>query len=106
MENLPKNVINKIMFYTSHPMADILKASSMFKALDLNNIYRYRGCPYDRGCADACYGRGYGPHKREINLARLIKVELDTDEELKEYEAGHFHSCDWKYVRNTIHHKI
>ncbi len=33
MENLPKNVINKIMFYMSHPVADMLKEEPIFKFL-------------------------------------------------------------------------
>ncbi len=106
MENLPKNVISKIMFYTSHPIVDILKASSIFKALELRTGHRYHGCPYDRGDMDAYYGRGYEPHKMELNLARFIQVELDSDEELKEYEAAYFHRCSWKFVRNRVQDQI
>ena len=106
MENLPKHVINKIMFYTSHPIVDILKASSIFKALELRIGHCYHGCPYDRGDADAYYGRGYEPHKFELCLARFIQVELDSDEELKEYEAAYFHSCSRKFVRNRVQHQI
>ena len=38
MENLPKNVIKKIMFFLSHPVADILKDSTIFKYLQLREI--------------------------------------------------------------------
>ena len=38
MENLPKHVINKIMFYLSNPVADILKESTIFKYLQLREI--------------------------------------------------------------------
>ena len=73
MENLPKNVINKIMFYTSHPIADILKTSSIFKTLELNNRDRYHGCPYGRGGADAYYGRGYD--RTSERLLPLLRTE-------------------------------
>ncbi len=37
MENLPKNVINKIMFYTSHPVADLVRKSPMFYYMKLRS---------------------------------------------------------------------
>ncbi len=72
------------MFYTSHPVVDILKASSIFKALEMNNRYRIHGSPFDRGDMDAYYGRGYEPHKKELHIGRMVQFELDSDEELKE----------------------
>ncbi len=66
MENLPKHVINKIMFYTSHPVADIIRESSIFRALKLDNGVRLHGSPVDRGDMDAYYGRGYDPHERTL----------------------------------------
>ncbi len=42
MENLPQNVINKIMFFTSHPVAEILRESSIFRALEFDNGKRIR----------------------------------------------------------------
>jgi hypothetical protein len=106
MENLPKNVINKIMFYTSHPVVDILKASSIFKALEMDIRYRIHGSPFDRGDMDAYYGRGYEPHKKELHLGRMVQFELETDEELKEYEAAYFHSSNRKCGRNRIQNEI
>ena len=37
MEKLPQNVINKIMFFTSHPVAEIMKEASIFKVLVYTN---------------------------------------------------------------------
>ncbi len=71
MENLQNNVINKLMFYTSHPVADILKASSIYKALEMRNGERVHGSPFDRGDMDVYYGRGYEPHKKEAHLGRI-----------------------------------
>jgi len=106
MENLPKNVINKIMFYTSHPVADILRASSIYKALEMQNGYRIHGSPFDRGDMDAYYGRGYEPHKKELHLGRMVQFELETDEEIREYEAAYLHSSDRKHGRNSVQSAI
>ena len=106
MENLPKNVINKIMLYTSHPVADIVKASSIFKALEMYNGLRIHGSPFDRGDMDAYYGRGYDPHKQEPHLHPHRQVQLENDEELKEYEAAYFHSSDRRCGRNGVQNSI
>ncbi len=73
MENMPKNVINKIMLYLSHPVAELLRESFFFRALEFDNGKRIRthGSPFDRGDADAHYGRGYEPHKMEAHLGLL-----------------------------------
>ena len=89
MENLPKNVINKIMFYTNHPVADIIRESSMFRAFKLSNEIRIHGSPFDRGESDVYYGRAYDPHKMILHS----RVELDNDDEIKQYEAAYVHTC-------------
>ena len=107
MENLPETVINKIMLYTSHPVADILRASSVFKALEMNNRGSIRGSPFDRGYMDAYHGRCYtphriewqGPHEAEFMNRRTLLI---TDEQLKEYNAAYFHTSDRKWVRNHV----
>jgi hypothetical protein len=38
MENMPANVINKIYFCTTHPVAEIVKESGIFKALEQTNL--------------------------------------------------------------------
>ena len=79
------------MFYTSHPVTDILKASSIFKALNMYNEEHVHGSPYDRGGADAYYGRSYAPHKCE-KIYPGRKTGLNTKEEIEQYEAAYFHS--------------
>jgi hypothetical protein len=61
MENMPKNIINKIFLFTSHPVADVVRASGIFKVLehtnqnDLSPAFEegahagYNGYPYDPG---------------------------------------------------------
>ncbi len=99
MENLPKNVINKIMFYTSHPVVEIIRESSIFRALEFENGKRHRprGCPFDRGSADAYYGRGYEPHKMEVCLGKMIPHDLESENEKADYEAGYFHAYQRRF---------
>ena len=99
MENLPKNVINKIMFFTSHPVADILRESSIFRALEFDNGKRHRthGGPFDRGSADAYYGRGYEPHKMEVFLGKMKTHDLESENEKADYEAGYYHTYDRRH---------
>ena len=85
MGNLPKNVINKIMFFTSHPVADIVRESSIFKFMTLihNEKYRMRGpTPYLNGVSDALY-KGLRPQK-------FLKPDY-TKEERDEYNAAYLH---------------
>ena len=102
MNNPPENIINQIMFYNSHPIADILKASSFLKALEMNNGYRTHGSPFDRGDMDAYSGRGYEPHKTKRRLGRMVQIKLETDEELKEFEASYFHASDRTFGVNSV----
>ncbi len=99
---MPKNVINKIMFYTSHPVADILRESSIFRALEFDNGKRIRthGSPFDRGDMDAYYGRGYEPHKMEAFLGRMKPHDLETENEKADYEAAYFHSYQRRFWIN------
>ncbi len=70
------------------------------------NGNRIHGSPYDRGSCDAHYGRGYEAHKFEDNSPFGRKCELKTDEEIKEYDAGYFHTSDRKYGRNIVQREI
>ena len=93
--NLPEHIINKIMLYVSHPVADIVKKSTKFK-LRKHRIESTRGCPFDRGGADAYYGRNYCPHKvagrvKDKNGKYYnVRVEEEhlTEEELEAYRIG------------------
>ena len=105
MESLPKNVINKIMLYTSHPVVDILKASSIFKALEMNNGKRIEGSPFDCGDMDGYYARGYDPHMIIYPIddwfgRRMFKLE--TDKEIKEYEASYLQTSDRRFGKTAF----
>ena len=96
---MPKNVINKLMFYTSHPVADIVRESSFFRALEFDNGKRIRihGSPFDRGDMDAYFGRGYEPHKMEALLGRMKPHDLESENEKKDYEAAYLHSYQRRF---------
>ena len=106
--NIPESVFNKIMQYNSHPVADIVKNSVVFKTLRYKNE-RAHGCPFDRGSCDAYYGREYCPHKvieRKKNSKGTyydVKVEEEelTIEELQAYEAGWEYQMHLGYFKNS-----
>ena len=102
MENLPKNVINQIMLFLSHPTADIMKDSMMFGFMVIkHNKYRIntsnrnsRGTPWNCGYVDAIKGhRFFRPRKFTINTngERSTKLTLN-DEEHHEYVVSYRHS--------------
>ncbi len=102
MENLPQNAINNIMFFLSHPVADIMKDSMMFNFMAIKfNKYRIltsnrncRGTPWNCGYVDAVMKhRYYRPRKFTIdtNGKRSTKLSLD-DEEHDEYTAAYLHA--------------
>ena len=78
MENLPQNVINKIMFFTSHPVAEIMKKASIFKVLVHTNNDDYSDSFIDGAIASE-NDYGYYPDR----------WENETDSEL--YTLGYAH---------------
>ena len=108
MENLPKNVINKIMLYLSHPTADIVEESSIYKYMQhrfekmeghSNSIY-YGGSPFHCGEMDACHpptgrrGPVWDPRKCDVyESGRIINHRRLEEEELFEYEIAWLHSA-------------
>jgi hypothetical protein len=72
METLPKNVINNIFLYLSHPTADIVKEETIFifMALRHSDSYTTRACgPYMCGCTDVWDPAGrFRPRKYDIGL--------------------------------------
>ena len=112
MENLPKNVINHIMFYTSHPAADIVRESSIFKFMEQisnderpYNHQRYsEGCPAHCGFIDACHPRERGavwdPRKFDVSINHRVKCHRDLEEEeVAEYEVAWKHSAQSYFSR-------
>ena len=61
MNNLPNHVLDKIILFCSHPVADLVKSSRVFQ---YNKFYleSTHGCPFDRRCSDAYYYRDPNPH--------------------------------------------
>jgi len=57
---------------------------------------RRHGGPYDRGRADAYYGRDSSPHKYEGATTVTPRVETLTPEEVREYYAGYDSQTDRK----------
>ena len=49
------------------------------------------GSPYDRGCADSCYGRPRNPHyyPNGTGVQPLIEEKDMTEDEIEEYHAGY-----------------
>ena len=73
MQNMPKNIINKIMFFTTHPVAEIVKESGIFKVLAHTNNETFADSFID-GAIASVNNYGYYP-KRWKNKA---DVELYT----------------------------
>jgi len=59
--------------------------------------YRH-GSPYDRGAADAFYGRPYDPHYYLGDSYHSDRVEAKdmTPEELNDYDVGYYSESDRK----------
>ena len=97
---LPEDIINKIMFYNSHPIADIMKESSIFKYRELSEALlklpehsprEILGFSFEVGCANAYY--------RDYNLEGFCFYnyrELEDDEMFKQailnYNVGYMHT--------------
>ena len=97
---LPEDVINKIMFYNSHPIADIMKESSILKYRELreallklpeNEPREVLGFSFEVGCANAYY--------RDYNLEGFCFYnykDLEDIEMFKQavinYNVGYMHT--------------
>jgi len=57
------------------------------------------GGPYDRGSADAYYGRPYKPHfyEKATYASPLVEKSDMTPEQINEYDAGFYGESDRKY---------
>lgn len=55
----------------------------------MTNYPNWNGSPYDRGSADAWYGRPYNPHKYPKGTYKCDPVFLTDEEELAAYKAGY-----------------
>jgi hypothetical protein len=57
-----------------------------------------RGGPYDRGSADAYYGRGFSPHYYEgaSYATKRVTIYDPKSEEYRAYHAGYHETTDRK----------
>ena len=63
LPKLPDHIFAKVMLFHSHPTADLVKQSLVFRYYGFENEYRgMRVSPFDRGRADAYYDRDLDPH--------------------------------------------
>ncbi len=93
MENLPKNVINKIMLFLSTPTAGIVKNAFIFDFMALRLEKHRRGSPVNCGMVDTSMKyRYYKPRKFSITLhgQRSTTYTL-TDKEYEECTAAFLH---------------
>ena len=90
MSYIPQGIVNKIMLYNSHPIADIVRNAYEFKYKFLRLEDRTHGSPFDRGCADAYYHREPSPHDWTHGNGRNGgRVETLTEEQEEEYWIGY-----------------
>ncbi len=95
MENMPKHIINKIMFFTSHPVAEIVKASPIFKVLAHTNNETYADS-FIEGANASYGGDAYDPWR--------WKKRSDIDLYTLGYEH-HYEAHTYKaYERDGVHH--
>ena len=95
LPKLPDNVFAKVMRFHSHPIADLVKQSLVFRYYGFENEYGgIHGSPFDRGRADAYYERMFYPH-RWTNGNGLDNGTVNdlTGEETDAYTLAYFGTC-------------
>ena len=98
---LPEYILNKIMLYNSHPIADIMKESSIFKYLQLREkTVSLNGC-YNRdtethtcivACCDAHHRGKYGIKDYFVKWNRNTIAEYDVKKYIEIYNIGYQHT--------------
>ena len=95
--NIPEIVFHKIMLFNSHPVADLLKQESVVLRCMRYKSERTHGCPYDRGSADAYYGREPKPHYWTNGNGRNGGTVYElTYEQQEAYAQGYFNQDSFK----------
>ena len=95
--NIPENIFHKIMLFNSHPVADLLKQESVALRCMRYKSERTHGCPYDRGSADAYYGREPKPHYWLNGNGRNGGTVYElTYEQQEAYAQGYFNQNSFK----------
>ena len=119
MSMLPEDILNKIMLFNSHPIADMLKESTIFKYLQLRSYVEEdddyvedRNFAFGLGCNDAWNGGGYSVD----NLFSFVKQKSSSRPHLKscvpQYTIGYIHTLkggvfeDDEYCPDELRYKI
>ena len=64
LPQLPDHLFAKVMLFHSHPAADMVKQSLVFRYYGFKNEYGgIHGSPFDKGESDAYYDRDLDPHR-------------------------------------------
>ncbi len=101
MNNLPESIINKIMLYNSHPIADLIKGTSIFDYMEVmsrsenrymitrTSIYIPGGfkTEFECGTQDSIYL----PRKRIRINGNYTNTHDLTEDERNEYNLGYLH---------------
>ena len=96
-KNSPEHIFPKIMLFNSHAVADLLKEESVALRCIRYKAERTHGCPYDRGSADAYYGREPTPRYWVNGHGRNGGTVYElTYEQQEAYAQGYFNQTTFK----------
>ena len=100
MNMLPEDILNKIMLFNSHPVADILKASTIFKYRQLRELYYSVDDDderdvetkfFDEGC-DSAFSDGEYSFDDVCGYHHFMKDKFDIKKCLYYYNIGYMHT--------------
>ena len=95
LNKIPNEIQFNVIKFLRNPVAEIIlsvdfryeRDKLFFKILKRNRLY---GSAFDRGKADAYYGRDWEPHKWIIQIDQSPIRDIDiSEEEMKEYKIGY-----------------
>ena len=90
MNTLPARIIHKIMLFNSHPIADIIKESTIFNYIEFYEMDD-GGILRDTHFKHGCVNKYVGEYKcREIR-DYLLHYSVDSDKADYEYNIGYNH---------------
>ena len=101
MENMPKNVINKIFLFLRHPAAELLVEEGIFLYMGMrfNPELRYKGSAFDCGEADTCSGRRNNPRHYTLRNGRRVHIRDITVEEDFIYQTVYNHATPFVHMQ-------
>ena len=100
LHKLPEQLFDKVMLFNSHPVADLVKESMVFHYYRFQNEYMgIHGSPFDRGGADAYYGRMFNLHRwTNGNGLDGGTVHDLTHDETDAYTLGYFGNSERRWI--------